>query len=57
MPQRTVATGPIRIRPVLSANACPIRAVDCARGGVTGAKNLSRAPAICNSDLGSDSAS
>jgi hypothetical protein len=34
-----------------------IKAVDCARGGVTGAKNLSRAPAICNSDLGSDSAS
>jgi hypothetical protein len=34
-----------------------IRAVDCAKGGVTGAKNLSRPPAICNPDLGSDSAS
>src|SRR6266496_3637039 len=41
----------------MSVIACSIRAVDCARGGVTGAKNLSRAPAICNSGLGSDSAS
>jgi hypothetical protein len=41
----------------MSEIAWSIRAVDCAKGGVTGAKNLSRAPAICNSDLGSDSAS